>query len=90
MFYDKYELFLRTKGYLEYASSELAMDGGPKAMDVVSGLVMEEIEQGGLHDIHELVKIMLELVELKNEGKKNKCACALLFVLLLVMWIALK
>lgn len=86
MFPDKYELFLRTKGYLEYAGSELAMDGGPEAMDAVSGLVMEEIEQGGLHDIHnELVKITLELVELKNEGKKNKCACALLFVLLLVM-----
>ncbi|RLM93469.1 hypothetical protein C2845_PM08G13690 [Panicum miliaceum] len=47
MFQDKYELFLRTKGYLEYAGSELAMDGGPEAMDAVSGLVMEEIEQGG-------------------------------------------
>ncbi|PUZ65266.1 hypothetical protein GQ55_3G209900 [Panicum hallii var. hallii] len=47
MFQDKYELFLRTKGYLEYAGSELAMDGGLEAMDAVPGLVIEEIEQGG-------------------------------------------
>ncbi|RLM61400.1 hypothetical protein C2845_PM14G07350 [Panicum miliaceum] len=93
MFQDKYEWYLRTNGYLEFAETELAMDGGLEAMDVVPDLVMEEIEQvkGGLHDIQdELAKIKLELVELKNEGRKKKCACAVLFVLLLVVWVALK
>ena len=74
-----------TLGPMENVGAERGMDAGLEAMDGGPDLVMEEIEQVkvGLHDMQdELAKIKLELVELKNEGRNQKYARVVLFVLL--------
>jgi hypothetical protein len=42
---DKHAWYLRTKGYMEYARTELAMDASSEAMDAILNLVMEEIDK---------------------------------------------
>ena len=74
-----------TLGPMENVGAERGMDAGLEAMDGGPDLVTEEIEQVkvGLHDMQdELAKIKLELVELKNEGRNQKYARVVLFVLL--------
>ena len=64
---------------LEYGRTELEMD---------SVREVEGIEQvtTGLHDLkEEILKMKLEIVDLKNEARKTKSASVVLIVLLLVV-----
>ena len=79
MFQDKYEQYLKGKALLEYGRTELEMD---------SVREVEGIEQvtTGLHDLkEEILKMKLEIVDLKNEARKTKSASVVLIVLLLVV-----
>ena len=79
MFQDKYEQYLKDKALLEYGRTELEMD---------SVREVEGIEQvtTGLHDLkEEILKMKLEIVDLKNEARKTKSASVVLIVLLLVV-----
>ena len=43
-----------------------------------------------MHDLKEMLKMKLQIEDLKNEERKTKCACVVLIVLLLVVGFALK
>ena len=79
MFQDKYEQYLKTKASLEYGRTDLEMDG----VHEVEGIEQVKV---GLHDLkEEILKMKVEIVDLKNEERKMKSACVVLIVLLLVV-----
>ena len=38
-----------------------------------------------MHDLKEMLKMKLQIEDLKNEERKTKCACVVLIVLLLIV-----
>ncbi|RLN33931.1 hypothetical protein C2845_PM03G30680 [Panicum miliaceum] len=79
MFQDKYKQYLKCNASLEYGRTVLEMD----SVREVEGIEQVKV---GLHDVRdEILKMKLEIVDLKNEERKMKSACVVLIVLLLVV-----